>query len=108
MTRHFILSFCLKTLLYCSSFIYKLNRLSDARLMKNIVKKHVNGPVSSISNSYNILERYSLHSNTRINSLKFETVIQNFCQNGFDEDHFVPDIPCSNSFLHLPNYTFFS
>ena len=42
------------------------------------------------------------------NSLKFQTVIQNFCQNGFDEDDFVPYIPCSNSFLHLPNYTFFS
>ena len=30
--------FCLKIVLDCNSFIYKLDRLSDARLMKIIVK----------------------------------------------------------------------
>ena len=38
--RHFmIIFFCLETVLDCNSFIYKLNRLNDGRLMKNIVKK---------------------------------------------------------------------
>ena len=34
-----IIFFCLETVLDCNSFIYKLNRLNDGRLMKNIVKK---------------------------------------------------------------------
>ena len=51
---------------------------------------------------------------------KFETIIQNPCSEGFDEDHFVHNlrlfesiyyfvyILCSNNFLLLPNYTLFS
>ena len=48
-------------------FMYKWNRLSDARLLKNTVKnQHVNGFVSPFSNSYNIHEPYPLNLNTRI------------------------------------------
>ena len=54
--RHFIkISFCLKVVLDSNSFIYKYNCLSDARLMKILSENwHVNGFVSSFSNSYNI------------------------------------------------------
>ena len=51
----------------------------------------------------------------------FERITQNPCEDGFDEDRFVKKlwvfdlklyyslyVPCSNTFLHLPNYTFFS
>ena len=35
--------------------------------MKNVVKtQHVNGLVSSVSNSHSIRERYPLQSNTRV------------------------------------------
>ena len=59
MARHFmILPFCLKVVLDCNSFKDKLNRLSKACLMKNIV--------SPFSNSYNIRKTDPLHLNTRI------------------------------------------
>ena len=51
---------------------------------------------------------------------KFETIIQNPCEEAFDENNFAQNlraskiihyslyIPCSNNFLHLINCTFIS
>ena len=63
-----IIIFLRETVLDCNSFMYKwCNRLSYARLLKNIVKKpNVNGLVPSFSNSYNIHEPHPLYLNTSI------------------------------------------
>ena len=81
--RHFTIISMFKNRAWLQQFQISIESFKLNMLYKNTVKKqHVNEPLSSMSNSYNICKYYLLHL---IQVCKSETIIQNPWYKAFDE-----------------------